>query len=466
MSQAGSILPGGSGPVVDGLLSITGNNTSDTVFGDINDNIFLLGSGAILVTGVPGTNTLDITVAAASTTVTGVVQLATNAETIAGAVSTKAVTPTSLKAKLGTQSQYGVAVGATDSAAVQWTNAGTNGQVLIAGTGVNPAFATIESADNSVLITSPGANRLNLAVNGGMSVQPIIINTYDTPGTFSWTPNAATKYVSVFILGAGGGGGSGACGNSGAAGGGGGGTPGGAFQAFLPASYFSGAQTVVVGAGGTGGASVTSAIPANGNSGTIGQQSSVGNLSYGNLSTNQGGGGTTTGGGSAGASSQAIGSLYNLFFGSGANSPIVGALAGSLTGYPTTPSGGRFGASMALSGGGGGAGANSVTPYRGSSMQNTNVSLTYTSAIANGGIETGTIDGANGSGMVTSGGFIDWGVAGAGGGGQSTGTRGGNGGNGGGYGSGGGGGGGSLLNSPSGAGGNGAGGFVQIVEFF
>ena len=157
--------------------------------------------------------------------------------------------------------------------------------------------------------------------------------------------------------------------------------------------------------------------------------------------------------------------LYNSFLISG-NSAIIAGQSGSLTGYPAVPSGGNRGLFMSTSGGGGGAGANSGTAYRGGAVQNSNLNLSYNSTAAIGGIETGTIDGDSGAGFVTSNGFIDWGVAGAGGGGQSIGTRGGNGGNAGGFGAGGGGGGGSLLNSASGAGGNGTPGFVQVIEYF
>ena len=469
MSQAGSLLAGGGSGPVTGILSLTGNNPV-AVFGDIANNIDLLGSGPVTVTGTAITNSLAISVAGATTLVTGVVQLATDAETIAGTVSTKAVTPTSLKAKLGAQTQFGVAVGETTTGAVQWSNAGTNGQLLIAGTGVNPAFATLESADNSVTISSPGANRLNLAVNAGMTTAPILITTFNTPGSTTWTPDANAKMVCITIVSGGGGGGSGACGNSGAASGGGAGGPGHFFQGTLPASYFSGIQTVVVGAAGVGGASVNAAIPTVGNPGTSGGQSAIGNivmpLSNGITNSNNGGGGGTASPGTGGNFSQAVGMLYNAFFIGQANSAVFGGQAGSFTGYPAIPSGGNRGLFMSTSGGGGGAGANSGTAYRGGATQNSNLNLSYNSVAAIGGIETGTIDGDSGAGFVTSNGFIDWGVAGAGGGGQSIGTRGGNGGNAGGFGAGGGGGGGSLLNSASGAGGNAAPGFVQIIEYF
>ena len=139
-------------------------NAGGAVGPDGLGNINIVGSNPITVTGVPLTNTETISIATATTAQIGATTLATNAETIAGAVSTHAVTPTSLAAKLGAQTSHGVAYGAGAANAVGWTAAGTNGQVLVAATAGAPAFATLTSSGGTITFT-PGANTLNLEAN-------------------------------------------------------------------------------------------------------------------------------------------------------------------------------------------------------------------------------------------------------------------------------------------------------------
>ena len=156
-----------------GLLGIPINTITGNVGGavgpDAFSNVDLLGSTPITVTGNPAAWTLTITVDSATTTSEGVVELATDAESIAGADTTRAIVPSSLVAKLGTMTANGVAYGAGTAAAVNWTAVGTDGQVLIGATGAAPAFATMASAGGTIVYT-PGANTLNLEV-GGMFVQ-------------------------------------------------------------------------------------------------------------------------------------------------------------------------------------------------------------------------------------------------------------------------------------------------------
>jgi len=156
-----------------GILGIPINTITGNIGGavgpDAFSNVDLLGSSPITVTGNPAAWTLTITVDSATTTSEGVVELATDAESIAGADTTRAIVPSSLVAKLGTMTANGVAYGAGTAAAVNWTAAGTDGQVLIGATGAAPAFATMASAGGTIVYT-PGANTLNLEV-GGMFVQ-------------------------------------------------------------------------------------------------------------------------------------------------------------------------------------------------------------------------------------------------------------------------------------------------------
>lgn len=171
MSQAGSFNPGTGAPPIETITGNSGGPVGPSVTGNIN----LLGSDPITVVGNPGTNTLTISVASATTTQIGVVTLATNAETIAGVSTSKVVTPDDLKAKLGTQTANGVAYGTGTTAAVGWTAVGTDGQVLIAATGLPPAFASLTSSGGTILFTT-GPNSLNLetASSGGMTWSEVV----------------------------------------------------------------------------------------------------------------------------------------------------------------------------------------------------------------------------------------------------------------------------------------------------
>ena len=160
------------------INTITGNG-GGAVGPDGIGNIELLGVNPITVTGVTLTNSLNITVATATTAQIGVTTLATNAETIAGVVNTHAVVPSGLAAKLGTQTVNGIAYGNGTANAINWTPAGTSGQVLIAATGAAPAFATLTSIGGTIVYT-PGANSLNLEAAG-----------------FTWTVEAVDQVMVV-----------------------------------------------------------------------------------------------------------------------------------------------------------------------------------------------------------------------------------------------------------------------------
>ena len=145
------------------ISTITGN-AGGPVGPDAAGNINLIGTDPIVVTGNPVTHTETITVATATTAQIGVTYLADNAETIAGIVSTKAVVPSGLAAKLGAQTSNAIPYGNGIGGAIQWTGAGANGQVIIGATGGAPAFANI-TAGNNIGITN-GANTITINVNG------------------------------------------------------------------------------------------------------------------------------------------------------------------------------------------------------------------------------------------------------------------------------------------------------------
>jgi len=104
-------------------------------------------------------------------TVKGVGELATDAESIAGtATDYHVINPSSLKAKLGTQTDHGVLVGSGTTAALTALAVGTNGQVIVGSTGADPVFATVASTDSSVSFAL-GAGTLALTVTQASTAQ-------------------------------------------------------------------------------------------------------------------------------------------------------------------------------------------------------------------------------------------------------------------------------------------------------
>ena len=185
MSQSGTfnnhIFPPGSG-----VQTITGN-AGGNVGPDLFNNINVIGAGAIGVAGNPALNTLTISAVSATTLVVGVVRLATDAETIAGALSSVANTPASLKAKLGTQTLDTIPYGNGTGNAIQWTAAGTSGQILAGNTGAPPSWTTAGTTGellvgNTAALPSwiaPGTHGQVLTGNTG--VNP----TFEAIGTLS-----------------------------------------------------------------------------------------------------------------------------------------------------------------------------------------------------------------------------------------------------------------------------------------
>ncbi len=83
-------------------------------------------------------------------------EFATNAETIAGTVTDKAVTPISLVAKLGPQTAHGVLIGEGTSSAIASTTAGTAGQVLQSGgAAADPSFTSNISSNAFGVVSTP-----------------------------------------------------------------------------------------------------------------------------------------------------------------------------------------------------------------------------------------------------------------------------------------------------------------------
>ena len=156
MSQAGSL--GDGGTVLPDIETLTGN-AGGAVGPDAAFNIDILGNNTqgINIVGTPGSNLLTVSGINSSTVQIGVVELATDAETIAGVDAIRANTPASLAAKLGAQTSSGLPIGAGTASAITWTAAPTNGQVLIGSTGVDPVLNTITGGSGITVTNGAGS---------------------------------------------------------------------------------------------------------------------------------------------------------------------------------------------------------------------------------------------------------------------------------------------------------------------
>jgi len=177
---------------------------------DANGNLNLNGTSAQGLSFSGSTNTITGTIADWTTTQKGVGVLATNAEAIAGAVSTKAIVPSSLNAKLGTQTQHGVILGGGSTAALGVTAVGTTGQVLIGSTGADPAFGALGVNSgltaHGVLVGEGNSAIAALAVGttgqlltGQTGADPVFASTSN--GDFSFTqPSTSSNTVRTLTV--------------------------------------------------------------------------------------------------------------------------------------------------------------------------------------------------------------------------------------------------------------------------
>lgn len=109
-------------------------------------------------------NTVTITNADWTTAQKGVGVLADNAQAIAGSGTIQAVTPASLAAKLGTQTNHSLMVAKGTNAAFASLGVATNGQLPIGSTGADPVLGNITSTDGTLTVTN-GAGTIDI-ING------------------------------------------------------------------------------------------------------------------------------------------------------------------------------------------------------------------------------------------------------------------------------------------------------------
>ena len=158
---------GGITPVSPDIEFIQGNDGINVGPNPTTHIVLLLGDNdqGVDLSGNAGTYTETITVFDAEEAQKGVVRLATNAESIAGTLTTNvAINPSSLKAKLGAQTSHGLAYGAGTTGAIAWLAEASDGQIPIGDTGGIPILGNITSLDNSLVVTN-GPGTINIELN-------------------------------------------------------------------------------------------------------------------------------------------------------------------------------------------------------------------------------------------------------------------------------------------------------------
>lgn len=195
------------------LDSLTGDS-GGTITPDTAYNINLLGTAVQGISTSGSGNTITWTIADATTTQKGVSELATDAEAIAGSLTTNVVlNPSSLKAKLGTQTVHGVALGGGNTAALSYTSAGSVGQILrSAGASADPDWTTwtigattaqgdilYSSAANTISSLAKDTNATRYLSNTGSSNNPAWAQVNLTNGVTGTLPvtNGGTGVASI-----------------------------------------------------------------------------------------------------------------------------------------------------------------------------------------------------------------------------------------------------------------------------
>ncbi|MFO7881213.1 MAG: hypothetical protein R6U52_01585 [Kosmotogaceae bacterium] len=133
----------------------------------VADIINLIGTAAQGISSNAAGNTVTFTIDDSTETQKGVVELATDAETIAGSLTDNhVINPSSLKAKLGTQTDHGILVGSGDTNAITAISVGNSGELLVGNTGGDPAFGSTAYGDFSFSnVTGVGVPRSLSVVN-------------------------------------------------------------------------------------------------------------------------------------------------------------------------------------------------------------------------------------------------------------------------------------------------------------
>lgn len=144
---------------------VTDSGTATPIAGVLH----IEGTSAQGISTSGATNVVTITAADWTTTQKGVGVLSTDAESIAGSGTTEAVTPASLKAKLGTQTPHSLLVAEGTSSAITALGVAANGQIPIGSAGADPVLANITSTGGTITVTN-GAGTINIEANAPSTV--------------------------------------------------------------------------------------------------------------------------------------------------------------------------------------------------------------------------------------------------------------------------------------------------------
>ena len=159
-------------------------NIGGQVGPDLNDEIQIKGDddSPIIFAGNTSTHTLTAQIQDATTTQKGVLPLATSSETNTGTESTKAITPSTLKTKLGSQTDKGIPYGDGSSNPIKWSRALTNGEVMIGSTSGDPQPAKITSSDGTITVAS-GSNSIDLKTGVKIPTEIVCEQNTATPSS-------------------------------------------------------------------------------------------------------------------------------------------------------------------------------------------------------------------------------------------------------------------------------------------
>lgn len=160
MSQGGAAqtVAGSGGGIVQTLTGNTGGPVSPA---GGNINILANTTMGITTVGTPALHQINIVGIQATTSQIGVVELASNAQAIAGTDTNNAITSAALAAKLGTQTAHSLAVFEGTSSAITALGVASNGQLPIGQSGADPVLATL-TAGTGITITN-GAGSITIA---------------------------------------------------------------------------------------------------------------------------------------------------------------------------------------------------------------------------------------------------------------------------------------------------------------
>jgi len=165
--------------------------SANNVIGVVND---VVNAGYVLTANAAAAPTFQVLPAG--------VTYASDAETIAGTVTNKAVAPSNLKAKLGLQTIHALPIGASDTAALNWLAVGANGETIMGSTGADCAWTSSPQFGGSITATNDISSTAGDIVSiGGSLISRDATNTATGPDLLFQKVRAAATIQSGDELG-------------------------------------------------------------------------------------------------------------------------------------------------------------------------------------------------------------------------------------------------------------------------